>query len=302
VSAPAQVVTRTATGRPLPPWYSLLLAVPLTAATLYGLLAGHAYRTTADIAAQGRGQDLLTLLTVPVLLWAARRARNGSPRGYLLWIGLMLYYLYSYLMYALATPYNDAFLAYLAALALSGYGLLHSLIRVDVHRMRPAFAWLPRRGLGGYLLVVGAGFAVLELGPIVAALPGKVPAGGFAPGMPNPVYALDLTLFLPLCIATAVLLWRDHPASPVLAAVVLTKKATLGLAILLMVGFQRADGIPVNPVMTAVFATITAVDLVLLAVGAARMRPAGNAVAIRPSALGDDTWARLPSHGAQGRS
>lgn len=264
---------RAATGRPLPLWYSLLLAAPLTAATLYGLLADGAYRTPADIAAQGRGQDLLTLLTVPVLLWAAARARAGSLRGHLLWVGLMLYYVYSYLMYALATPYNDAFLAYLAALALAGYGLLNGLIRIDVHRVRPAFAWLPRRGLGGYLLAVGAGFAVLELAPIVAALPGKVPAGGFAPGMPNPVYALDLTLFLPLCITTAVLLWRDHPASPVLAAIVLTKKATLGLAILLMIVFQRADGIPVNPVMTTVFTVITAVDLTLLALGAAGRRP-----------------------------
>ncbi len=264
---------RTATGRPLPLWYSLLLAVPLTAAPLYGLLADNAYRTPADIAAQGRGQDLLTLLTVPVLLWAASRARAGSLRAHLLWLGLMLYYLYSYLMYALATPYNDAFLAYLAALALSGYGLLNGLVRIDVHRVRPAFGWLPRRGLGWYLLAVGAGFAVLELAPILAALPGKVPAGGFAPGMPNPVYVLDLTLVLPLCVTTAVLLWRDHPASPVLAAIVLAKKATLGLAILLMIVFQRADGIPVNPVMAAVFATITAVDLALLTVGATRMRP-----------------------------
>jgi hypothetical protein len=34
-------------GRPLPVWYSLLLAVPLTAATVYGLVAADAYRTSA---------------------------------------------------------------------------------------------------------------------------------------------------------------------------------------------------------------------------------------------------------------
>lgn len=94
---------RTATGRALPVWYSLLLALPLTAATVYGLVADDAYRTAADIAAQGRGQDLLTLLTVPLLVWAAGRARAGSLRAHLLWVGLMLYYLYSYLMYGLAT-------------------------------------------------------------------------------------------------------------------------------------------------------------------------------------------------------
>jgi hypothetical protein len=85
----------------------------------------------------------------------------------------MVYYLYSYLMYALATPYNDAFLAYLATLTPSGYGLLNGLVRLEVHRVRHAFGWLPRRGLAWYLLAVGAGFAVLELAPILAALPGK---------------------------------------------------------------------------------------------------------------------------------
>jgi hypothetical protein len=262
-----------ASGSALPVWYSALLAVPLTAATLYGLLFAGAYRTSADIATQGRGQDLLTLLTVPLPLWAARRAGAGSLRAHLLWLGLMLYYVYSYLMYALATPYNDGFLAYLAALALSGYALLNGLPRIQVHRARPAFGLLPRRALGGYLLAVGAGFAVLELAPILAALPHRVPVGGFAPGMPNPVYALDLTLFLPLCIATAVLLWRNHPASPVLAAMVLVKKATLGLAILSMIAFQLAAGQPINPGMALIFAVITVIDVTLLAVGAARMQP-----------------------------
>jgi hypothetical protein len=264
--------SRPETGRPLPLWYSLLLAVPLTGATAYGLLAHEAYRTPADIAAQGRGQDLLTLLTVPLLLWAAAHARSGSLRAHLLWLGLMLYYTYSYLMYALATPYNDAFVAYLAALALAGYGLLDGLVRVDVHRARPAFGWLPRRSLGWYLLIVGGAFAVLELVPILGALPGGIPPGGFAPGMPNPVYALDLTLFLPLCMATAVLLWRDHPAAPVLAAVVLAKKATLGLAIVAMIIFERAAGAPVNAVMTTVFAAVTGLDLGVLAFGATRVR------------------------------
>src|SRR3712207_2740269 len=80
VSASSSITVGTASrrvpaGRPLPVWYSLMLAVPLTVATVYGLVADHAYRTPADIAAQGRGQDLLTLLTVPLLIGVAGRAR-----------------------------------------------------------------------------------------------------------------------------------------------------------------------------------------------------------------------------------
>jgi len=171
VSAPAVAITpshgsRAGAGRPLPLRYSLLLAVPLVAATLYGLLAEDAYRTPADIAAQGRGQDLLTLASVPVLVWAATRARSGSLRAHLVWLGLMLYYVYSYLMYALATPYNDAFVAYLAVLGLSGFGLLNGLCRVDAYAAWPAFGWLPRRRLAGYLLVVGVGLQLPLLDPL----------------------------------------------------------------------------------------------------------------------------------------
>jgi hypothetical protein len=86
------------------------------------------------------------------------------------------------------------------------------------------------------------------------------------------VYALDLTLFLPLCVAAAVLLWRNQSAGPVLAAVVLIKKATLGLAIAAMIIFQRVAGEPVDAIMTTVFATITVIDLGVLALGATRVR------------------------------
>jgi hypothetical protein len=57
-----------------------LLAAVLAAATLYGLLAESAYRVADDVAAQGRGQDLLTLAAVPVLLWAGGHARDRSAR------------------------------------------------------------------------------------------------------------------------------------------------------------------------------------------------------------------------------
>lgn len=76
-----------------------LLAAALVTATLYGLPDRHAHHTAADIAAQGHGQDLVTLLTVPMLLWATRRGRCA----HVVILGLQFCYTCSYLLYALAT-------------------------------------------------------------------------------------------------------------------------------------------------------------------------------------------------------
>jgi hypothetical protein len=54
---------------------------------------------------------------------------------------------------------------------------------------------------------------------------------------------------------------------------VLVKKATLGLAILSMIVFQLAADQPINPAMAVIFAVITGIDVTLLGVGAARVRP-----------------------------
>lgn len=99
-----------AVSRPLPLWYSVALGAVLVGATLYGLLVTDAYRVANDVAAQGRGQDLLTLLVVPVLIWAAAVARRGSFRAHLLWLGLLAYVAYAYASYAFGVPFNDAFL------------------------------------------------------------------------------------------------------------------------------------------------------------------------------------------------
>jgi hypothetical protein len=73
----------------------------------------------------------VTLLTVPLLAWSAYRARAGSLRMHLLWLGLMLYYAYSYIIYAFS-PYNDMFLLYVALIGMSFYALLDGLFRLEL--------------------------------------------------------------------------------------------------------------------------------------------------------------------------
>jgi hypothetical protein len=262
-------------GRPLPWWYTAVLSVVLIAVTSYGLLAPDPYRLSADVTAQGRGQDLLTLLAAPALVWSAARARTGSLLAHLLWLGILLYLGYSYVTYAFSIPFNDAFLGYVAVLGLSSF-VLDGLLRVDVQTAAPAFADAPRRVAAWFLALTGGAFGLLWLSQILPAIPGGLPTNRFAYDLPNPIYVLDLAWLIPLVLATAALLWREHPAGPVLAAVLLAKLLTLGLAILLMVAFTvtTSNGMEPSAVPVVILAvTMTVLAAALLSAGARRMRP-----------------------------
>lgn len=260
----------------LPMWYTVAVAAVLVAATAYGLLVDGAYRAPAGVRETLpetlRGQDLLTLLTVPVLLWTGARARAGSLRAHIVWLALLFYVAYTYLMYVV-TPFNDMFLVYVAAIGLAAYGVLNGLLRIDVSIVSGAFTDVPRRPLGGFLLAVGALFVGLWLAQIIPAIPGGVPEGLFVYDIPNTVHVLDLAIVLPLMIATGVLLLRSRPAAPVLAAILLVKMTTVGLALLFMNAFVYAGAGQINGAEITIWGVIVLVGAGWIVVVMRRIRP-----------------------------
>lgn len=251
---------------------SWTLGAVLVAGTVYGLLAGDAYRIDRDLEMASLGQDVLTLMVAPVLLWAGHRSRAGSLRGHLLWLSVLAYVAYAYATYLIGVPHNDAFLLYAAALGLSVAALLDGLVRIDVAATAPAFVGLPRRGVGWLLVITGTAFGLLWLADIVPAIPGAALPRNLGPGgTPFAIYVLDLSLVLPAVIATGVLLLRGHPAGPVLGAVVLAKIVTLGLAMEAAAVALVVDGLVPDPATTALFAVLIVACGTLLARGARRL-------------------------------
>ncbi len=258
---------RTGSRGPLPGWYDDLLAALLAGATAYGLLVDGAYRVSegirADFADVMRGQDVLTLLTIPVFVWLTHRARQGWLAGHLLSLGLLLYYGYSYLIYAVS-PYNDAFLLYVGILGLSVFGLLDGLLRLDIDVVGRSVDAGDSRGTGGFLVGVGVLFVGLWLAMLLPAIPGDLPAGRVTYDIASPVHVLDLSMVLPLVVATGVMLLRRRPTGVVLGAVVLTKVVTLGLALLSMNLLFAEDADPFETALWAVIAAAAGVLLVRL--------------------------------------
>src|SRR6185295_17406390 len=83
---------------------------------------------TASWAAQGVGQDIVNLLVVfPAVLVSAYLMARGSVRGLLVWLGLLIYVIYSYVLYAFFVHFNRLFLVYVSVLGLAFWAFVGAL-------------------------------------------------------------------------------------------------------------------------------------------------------------------------------
>ncbi|SDI15049.1 hypothetical protein SAMN05192558_101410 [Actinokineospora alba] len=272
--------TSTARGSARTWWPELVswaLGAILTTATLYGLLSEHAYRLDRQVEIESIAQDVLTLAMVPALVWAGRRSRTGSLPGHLLWLGLLAYIAYTYVIYAIGVPHNQAFLLYIAAVTLSVAAFVDGIGRIDMGAVAHAFGSSSHRGTGWFLIVIGVAFTGLWLTDIVPTIDGGLPTTIGTGGLPYPVYVADLGFALPAVVMTGIALVRGHIAAPVLGAIVLIKITTLGLAIWAMaIGTLMNDSDP-NWTVAGLFAGMIVVCTTVLAHGMSRIaRPSSG--------------------------
>jgi hypothetical protein len=132
----------------VPTALSLLAAALLLVTSLAGLLYEQRGLYTPDPATLPAflGQDAMTLAAgLPVLLVSVGLAQRGSVRaGSVRWlvvrVGVLCYVAYSYLYYPLSPEFNALYLAYLAIVSASGYGLLALLLAIDAAAVRARFS------------------------------------------------------------------------------------------------------------------------------------------------------------------
>lgn len=247
---------------------SMAIAALAAVAAAVGLLVPDFYRDAPTLVSQARGQDLLTLaVAVPALLASVLAARRGSLRGYLVWLGVLGYLLYTYASYAFMTTFNPLYLAYVALLALSLGAFVAGLLRLDAERVKRALDGRRLRAVVAFevLVVALVGFAWLaEIVP--ATLSGTTPASAADANIPvNVIHSLDLGVLLPGFAVAAYWLHHRKPWGYALAVVLLAKVATLGAAILSMVVVMAADGAPAPVEQVVVFGALTVASVALLA-------------------------------------
>jgi hypothetical protein len=224
-------------------------------ASLAGLLVSGLYADAPNWVQQAQGTDLATLfLAVPVLavgLWSSRR---GSPAGRLAVVAGLLYLVYNYAIFAFSVAMNPLTAMYIAILGLAVWSLVLGG-REAVAGTEDLAERLNRRAAGGLLVAIGLLFGLLWLAQIAATstsgiLPPDLVKAGISA---NPVYALDLAFFLPLCgLAGIGLLRRTSAAAlafPMLIWVPLMGAGVVGGFVLMAAAGDQA-GVPVAVAVT----------------------------------------------------
>jgi hypothetical protein len=218
-------------------WATALLTALVGGTAAAGVFGGATYpHETASWAAQGKGQDAADLLiALPCLIASAVFAIRGSLRALLIWLGIDLYFIYSYVIYAFFLHFGPLFPAYVATLGVSFYSFALAWRAVD--RGKAAAELGPRtpvRFAGGLLLVFASGFAWLWLSEIVPnVIAGTAPRSLAEAGLAvNPVHVLDLAFALPAMALAGILLLKRRPMGYLLAGVMLSFSAAMGAAIL----------------------------------------------------------------------
>jgi len=235
--------------------FSGVLASPgeenITFTNIYGdeipLYGNGLYRNDSlSYGAQARGQDLVTLVVgIPLLMTGWLLMRKRSLRGQLIHAGSLGYFLYTYSSYSYLSFYNPLFLLYVLLFSLSLFGFIMAFTAIDSHSVEQSLSKsFPRKTIGGYLLFMGVVLSFLWLGKIIPTLGYASPAAGLDHYATLVIQANDLAIIVPSAILTGLLLLRKVPLGFKLAAILLMKMFTMGLALIAMMIMMTVEGTP----------------------------------------------------------
>lgn len=223
---------------------SIVIIVLTILASAGGLLINGLYRDNAFVTSTWLGNDIVTLaVAVPLLIVATILARRGSPRAYLVWLGLVESTLYNFGFYLFGSAFNKLFMVYAALFALSIWTLFIGLVNLDVTALSRKFgARTPAQAVSVYMLLVGLGLGtVYTVTWLNFVTSGQVPTLVVKTDQPtNVVLALDLSFVIPLFVVGAIWLWQHKPWGYVLATMVNVKGAVymLGLSAATWTAYQ----------------------------------------------------------------
>ncbi|MBN1857385.1 MAG: hypothetical protein JW846_10600 [Dehalococcoidia bacterium] len=248
------------------PQYAYPLSIAAGALAAMSALAGLFFESTyaaemQSFAIQGRAQDLVTLVwVVPLFGISLRYMKQDYFPARIAWMGILLYFTYTYALAAMGLAYNRLFLLYVTIFALSLALLITGLSGVRWNDIRWRFSSrFPQTPTAAFVISMGVLVALLWLADIVPSIVTGTPPPQLAETVSQSlvVQALDLGIVVPLFILGGVLLLKRMSLGYLLTGLALVKSITLGPAMLAMAVFLNSAGLPVAPPLWAFAALVT---------------------------------------------
>ncbi len=249
-------------------WPTAPISILLAIAAGGGVFVGGLYRDQPYYVAQAVGQDVISLAVVlPTLIVTTFLINRGSLRAQIVWLGALVYLVYTYVVAAFDNSFNSLFLVYVALLGCSLYALIGSLVTLDMAGIKACFTdKTPVKPVSIYLAVLAVLFYFLWLSETIPALiAGEIPQSIRDNGTPtNAIHVLDMAWILPAFVISAVSLWRKQALGYTLAGALLSYIVILVLAILSMVVSMVRGGHPVVVPQVVIFGTLFVITLGML--------------------------------------
>lgn len=251
-------------------WLRLSLAatVLMAAVSAAGFFSDVPYaKETVSWGAQATGQDIVNIVVVlPLFLVSLYFLRKQSVPAFLVWLGVLIYLIYCYILYAFFIHFGPLFLAYTAIFGLSTFAFLGGLIQCNYQAIHDRFARVNAKPARVFLLVISVMFIILWMGDILRALiTGGLPQGLADIGLPvNPIQVLDLALLLPSAAIVASLLNKKETLGYVLAVPLLVFFAVMGIAIIVMMILLSKYGFAVPIPQMVMMGIIAIVDTAII--------------------------------------
>lgn len=248
---------------------SIALILLVISVSIVGLLYPEIYRAAPPTwLTQSVGQDAIDLfLVVPVLIIGTLYSFTSHRVAVYLWLGTLLYLVYTFMIYCFAVRFNPLFIPYCFILGISLFSFLWFFAK-DQKKFTGDTENKFLRIIGIYFIVVSVAFYSLWLSEVIpATINNEIPEGTREAGLfTNPVHVLDLSIFLPGTFMIGILALRRTLFSTVMAPALLTFFILMHLTIAVLSVIMAIRGVG-GSYIVAIFMTCAAVFTILLLIG-----------------------------------
>jgi hypothetical protein len=249
--------------------FSIAIAVLIFIAGFTGISdAGLYVKETLEWQTESNGQDLLNVFfVIPVLLISAFFIKRGSKVALTVWAGTLIYLVYTFLIYCFSVHFNKLFLIYCAILGLSFYAILYffysqKYLHVAEKSDRPGLV----RTIGVYFIILAIMCYLLWTSDVLSSImhhtvPQSIAASGL---YTNPVYVIDLSLFLPGLFLSGILLLTKKKPGFLLAPILLTFLVIMDATVAFLAWYMNEKGQNDNPSITYVMGGLAIITLLMM--------------------------------------
>ena len=221
--------------------------------TLYG--KGIYQNDSITVVAQGLAQDYVTLIIgVALLFFSLWQYNRKTLKGKLLLIGVLGFFLYTYMSYTFLWTYNSLFLVYVAIMSCSLYAFILTFMSVDIKNLKEQFKQkMPIKFLGGIQIFIGIAIGLLWIGKIIPTLINNAVPMGLEHYTTLVIQGMDLGFVVPTAILSGILLIRKSNYGYLLSSIIIIKGTAMLTSLSAMIVNQAIAGVNMSIVEILMF-------------------------------------------------